>query len=480
MVPSAHHREFTELPITLDRSSGQPLSEQIAAALREAINAQTLRADEPVPASREFAARLKVARGVVVAAYSQLITEGYLTAQHGRGTRVHPELSPMHLGAPTTHNPIEKGTSPEISDDQQLKPLAPGSPDTFDVNTPAWRSAWRSALNRAHLEAPFLGDLRLREQIAEHLRRMRATQRNVSDVIVTAGARDALSLLLVTLSGSLKRKPVVGVEDPGYASLRSVAEAHGSPIVPLAVDEHGIVTHSLPERGLDLIIITPSHQYPLGASLPLSRRRELLDWALRTGAVIVEDDYDSELRHSGSPLPALAALDDAHDGSVVLLGSFSKTVTPALAAGFLLAPARLREQIEPVRQKLGGQVSAVVQAALAEYLASGEHRRHVAKMRRRYARRRELVVEHLYGPPGVRVLPMSGGLHAVVELIGAGGATEQRLTKATSHLGAVALSTYWQGTPNAFGLVVGTGGNATEAEFVAALKELKHLLNDLS
>lgn len=494
-MAETHHREFSELPITVDRTTDTPLPAQIAASLREAIDQHTLRPGEAVPASRELAHRLGVARGVVVAAYEQLIAEGYLSAGHGRGTRVHPELqsaqpSPAH---PTIDNGTES-RAPElpgagspggkrfpVTEPTSPRPLMPGLPDTSAIETPAWRAAWRSAAAQAHLEAPDLGDPRLREEIAEHLRRMRGTTRLPEDVIVTAGAREGLSLLLSALSTVRGRTLSVGVEDPGYPSLRRVAIRHGANIVPLPVDAEGLVTAGLPNGALDAVLVTPSHQYPLGGSLPLARRRELLDWADRTGSIIIEDDYDSELRHSGSPLPTLAALDDPFTGSVALLGTFSKTVSQALSAGFLLVPENLRQGIEPARHDLGGPVSAVVQAALAEYLAGGELRRHTARMRRRYAARRELVVERLFAAPGIRVRPMSGGLHAVIEILQGSAEAEAIVLARSAHLGPVPLSAYWHGLDSGgerFGLVIGTGGNLDDHQFDAALRELRTVLDE--
>lgn len=504
MVFETHHREFSELPITVDRGADAPLPAQIVAALREAIDRDTLRPGEAVPATRELARRLGVARGVVVAAYEQLIAEGYLSASHGRGTRVHPGLrslehgpansvrdtAPAHLNAnspgppvsPVSPGPPGPAAPPHAGSQNgvsHLKPLTPGLPDTSAVDTPAWRAVWRHAANLTEPEAPDLGDPQLRAQIAEHLRRMRGTTRPPEDVIVTAGAREGLGLLLSALGTTRGRALVVGVEDPGYPSLRRVASRHGARIVALPVDAEGLVTDRLPEGMLDAVLVTPSHQYPLGGSLPLSRRRELLDWAHRCGAVIVEDDYDSELRHSGTPLPALAALDDRSSGCVALLGTFSKTVSQALSAGFLVAPETLRRIIEPVRHDLGGPVSAIVQAALAEYLASGELRRHTARMRRRYAARRELVVERLFGVTGLRVRPMSGGLHAVVELMHGSDSLEQTILDRCAHLGAVPLSAYWHGRSSPadrFGLIIGTGGGLDEKQFDDALRELRGLL----
>lgn len=473
-------REFSELPITLDRALDIPLPAQIASSLREAIDRDALRPAEPVPATRELASRLGVARGVVVAAYQQLIAEGYLTTGQGRATIVHPKLR----RAPATHTLAPSADASFIdssmndADPRPSPPLAPGMPDTSSVDTPAWRAAWRNAATRAHVEAPELGDPRLRGAIAEHLRRMRGTTRPPADIIITAGAREGLGLLLSSLGSTLGRSLTVGVEDPGYPSLRRVATRHGATIVPLPVDGEGLVTADLPTHLLDTVLVTPSHQYPLGGSLPLTRRRELLEWANLTGAVIIEDDYDSELRHSGSPLPTLAALDDANSGSVVLLGTFSKTVSQALSAGFMLAPARLRTVIEPVRKDLGGPVSAVVQHALAEYLESGELRRHTARMRRRYALRRERVIERLFGAPGMHVRPMSGGLHAVIEFIDGSAAKEQSVLQRCEGLGAVPLSAYWHGaSTERYGLVIGTGGSLDEDQFERALERLRSALS---
>ena len=496
-------RTASELPIILDRSAEAPLPAQLAAALRGAIDGWALRPGEAVPATRVLAERLGVARGVVVAAYEQLTAEGYLVAGHGRGTRVSPNLGvatasvfPAGAGAATAPRQARRADGPTHSGRVSRSagtvaarladplPLAPGVPDTSAIDRPAWRTAWRHAALRAHVEAPELGDPRLRAEIAEHLRRMRGTTRLADDVMVTAGAREGLGLLLTALGTTSGRRLVVGVEDPGYPSLRRVAARHGAHIVALPVDAEGLDPRSLPEGMLDAIIVTPSHQYPLGGSLPLARRRDLLAWATRTGVVIVEDDYDSELRHAGSPLPALAALDDPEAGSVVLLGTFSKTVSQSLAAGFLLAPARLRNLIEPVRHDLGGAVSAVVQSALADYLGSGELRRHTARMRRRYAMRRALVVERLSGLPGLQVHPMSGGLHAVLELgLGgqARGAESRVLVRSTEQgLGAVPLSGYWQRHTHAserFGLVIGTGG-PDGAQFDRALSTMRAILVD--
>ncbi|GAA1581038.1 PLP-dependent aminotransferase family protein [Leucobacter aridicollis] len=491
--PRGAAREF---PVELDRELETPLPVQLAAALREAIDAGTLRPAEPVPATRELARRIGVARGVVVASYEQLIAEGYLVATHGRGTAVNPQLERMsappaaraEAASPRSGSARDArsaaGAGEPASAVPGRAPLAPGEPIPSAINSPAWRAAWREAAARAHVVAPALGDDRLRAEIADHLRRMRATARSAGDVIVTAGTREGLGLLLTALGTTRGRGLVVGVEDPGLPSLRGVAARHGASIVALPTDSEGLDTARLPEGVLDLVIVTPSHQYPLGGSLPLVRRRELLDWAQRGGVVIVEDDFDSELRFTGSPLPTLAALDDDVTGSVVLLGTFSRTVAPSLSAGYMLAPAGIRALVEPVRRELGGPVSSVVQVALAHYLATGELRRHTARLLRRYAERRDLVSERLAGAHGVRVRPMDGGLHAVVEFVGPDPAAlrgrEDAVVRRTrdAGLGAEPLGGYWQRNGAGMsGLVIGLGGS-DDREFDDALRSLARVLRE--
>lgn len=489
-MPESQHRNVSELPITINRGSEQSLPTQIAAELRAAIDRGVLRPNEPLPSSRQLARSINVARGVVVTAYAQLITEGYLTAAKGRGTRVHPGLQAApHEKVTDMRGTDTLGTVQSAPPPQP--PLAPGLPHADALDTAAWRAVWRRASTTAATEVPALGDPRLRTAIAEHLRQMRGTQRPASDVLITAGARDGLSLLLHALGTNHRRSLTIGVEDPGYPSLRRVAARYGANIIALPVDDEGLMTAGLPLGLLDAVIVTPSHQYPLGGSLPLSRRQELLAWARQGGAIIIEDDYDSELRHSGSPLPALAALDDSAQGHVALLGTFSKTLSPALAAGYLLTPTNLSQILAPVRSDLGGSVSAIVQSALAEFLSSGEFRKHTARMRRHYAARRELLVERLFGIPGVEVRAMSGGLHAVLEFTVEREASERAAIAVcnSAGLGAMPLSSYWHGSSavgspasgrmQRFGVVIGTGGSHSDAEFATALATLREALGSL-
>ncbi len=289
--------------------------------------------------------------------------------------------------------------------------------------------------------------------MADHLRQMRGVVRAPEHIVVTAGAREGLALLLTALG--LPRR--VGVEVPGYPSLRRVPERLGATVVGLRVDDLGLVTDDLPTRAVpSVVLVTPSHQHPLGGSLPVGRRRALLAWARAHGVWVVEDDYDSELRYTSEPLPALAALDDPATGRVVTLGTFATTLAPGVGAGFLVAPEPVLPRLAATRADLGQPVSAVTQRALAGYLASGELRRHTQRMRALYRRRRRWVAEALSGLPGVSVSPMDGGLHAVVRT--ARPEADVLADAAASGVLVTGLSAYWAGAePGASGVVLGFG-----------------------
>ena len=442
------------LALTIDRTDPRPLPRQIADGIRAAIGSGLVAAGEPVPATRALAQRVGVSRGTVVAAYDQLLAEGYLLGRVGHGTVVNPALRDVHPPSAARTN-VEQ-VAPIRS---HLIDLRPGQPWTADVVNAGWRAAWRGAAAHPLASLPAAGLPELRTEIADHLRRMRGVRRAADQVLVTAGARDGLGLLLAMLGTGR----TVGVEDPGYPSLRRVPARLGSTVLPLPTDDAGLVCDDLPTgtNAPEVVVVTPSHQYPLGGSLPVARRQALLDWARREHVVIVEDDYDSELRYTSAPLPALAALDDPEDGCVVTLGTFTKTLGPGLGVGFLVAPERLVEDLRRTRTDLGQPVSQVAQWALATYLASGELRRHTQRMRREYRRRRALVLQVLGDLPETRVKAMDGGLHAVVE----SAIPEVELISRIRGEGVVVagLADYWsRPAAGAGGIVLGYGGVPVE------------------
>lgn len=421
---------MAEPHILLDRRPGAGLVAQLVAALRRDILDGRLRAGDAMPSTRGLARELAIARSTIVAAYEQLAGEGYLELRQGAATRV-AELGPRQAQGSADGSRSDApdapaspaGDSPARS---LVADLSPGVPSTVRLDERAWRAAWRAAA--AHPPSwspPPLGVPALRTAIAEHLRSARGVHCAPEDVVVAAGTSEALALVaraLVALRGAGVR---VGVEDPGYPAGRRALERHGATPVPLPLADGGLelgaLERALQLRGrarLDAVMVTPSHQYPLGGRLPVADRLALLELAARADAFVVEDDYDSEFRHTGAPLPALASLDGGE--RVVLVGSFSKVLTPWLRLGYLVLPAHagLRAAVATARAELDTPVAGPVQLAVADYLGRGALRRHIAATRREYAHRRRLVQDALgdLDPERARLTAIDGGLHAVLEL----------------------------------------------------------------
>ena len=443
-------RSSVELTVVLERSGALPLPVQLADGIRSQVSSRALAPGDALPSTRLLASRLGVSRGTVVAAYDQLIGEGYLRAEQGRPTTVHPGLERIHPstpaslpgpapspspGSPSSFSPAPRtsgfGEGPiphpaPVADDavdglpvreEHLLDLRPGQPDTSRVEGPAWRAAWRHAAGQPLPVRPDpAGQGVLRRASAEHLRLMRALPASPDRLVITAGAREGLSLLLGTLSARSGRARLrVGVETPGYPTLRAAVEALGHERVACPVDDDGLRVDLLPagDDAPDVLIVTPSHQYPLGGSLSLQRRLELLEWAQRHDVLIVEDDFDSELRYVGAPLPTLSALDPT-GASVALLGTFSALLSPALATGYLVLPDPWLDPVLERRRQLGVPVSALTQAAIAHLLDSGYLRRHTRRMRSVYARRRDRIRAAFAETRRARLAPMHGGVDVVI------------------------------------------------------------------
>ncbi|ALN16984.1 GntR family transcriptional regulator [Acidipropionibacterium acidipropionici] len=454
------------LPIRVDPGDGRRLPVQVADAVRELIASGVLSPGDALPSTRSTARRLNLSRGTVTAAFDQLQAEGYLVAAHGSGTTVNPELERLHA---------EPGPRPEppVRHDPPLVDLRPGIPDTDTLADSTWRGAWREQVARpgAVPDDP-MGDLDLRLEICDHLRRMRGLVTSPDKVGVTAGAREGLSAMLRVWAGA---EPLtIGVESPGYPSLRRVPAALGHRTVDLATDADGLQTARLPGSAPDAVLVTPSHQYPYGGSLAAPRRLELVAWAREKGVWLIEDDFDSELRHVGQPLPALAALSADR---TVLLGTFSSVLTPSVACGYVVLPTALVAPFRGLRRDVGQPVAGIVQGALARYMATGALRRRTQRLRQIYRRRRGLVMEILGDLPGSRLQPINGGLQAVLVC----SAEEKALVAGCAHagVGVVPLSDYWGGKGAESGLVVGFGAH-DDGTLTASLGRVADVVRRLS
>ncbi|ADH67033.1 PLP-dependent aminotransferase family protein [Nocardiopsis dassonvillei] len=426
-------RRLAEPAFHLDRSAARPLTTQLSDALREAMSGGTLAPGERLPSSRALAAQLVVSRTVVTEAYQQLYAEGWLEGRHGSGTFVAQDSSPPspsrpsadgrgareHTisgddgghGAPSaTASPAVRTTAPRPSREQArsqgMIDLRPGAPWVRDHDRAAWRRAWRHAAEQPLDEDPDPRGLpRLRALLADHLRRTRAVRIGPENVMVTRGTGNGLDLVGAALLGAGTR---AGVEEPGYQKAHTILAARGARVLPCPVDHDGILTEHLPDD-LTLVHTTPAHQYPLGGRLPVPRRERLLAWARRNAAMIVEDDYDAEFRYDVAPLPALYGLGPDR---VILLGTLSKTLSPDLGIGWIVAEPPLLERLAAVRHDLSDRTSVPVQAATALLLERGDLDRHLRRMRLEYARRRGLLIDLLTTRP----VGDTAGLHVLLPL----------------------------------------------------------------
>jgi GntR family transcriptional regulator / MocR family aminotransferase len=399
-------RGHVDLPLALDREAPVPLSVQLGNQLRDGMRTGALRSGERLPSSRGLARLLGVSRTVVTEAFQQLYAEGWLEGRHGSGTYV-ADFTRFPSGPETAGEAPRNGgvTTPHRAG-KGLIDLRPGRPWVRDYDDAAWRRAWRLAADRPPSDVidPY-GHPRLRELLADHLRRARAVPAGPENVMVTRGTGHGLDLIAATL---LRPGDGAGVEEPGYRVARYVFAARGGRIVPCRVDEQGVRPADLTDD-LRVLYTTPAHQFPLGGRLPIPRRERLLAWARRTGAMVVEDDYDAEFRYDVAPLAALYGLDPER---VVLLGTLSKSLAPDVGIGWLVATPDLLAKIARTRKMLGDRTSGPVQEAVSVLLERGDLDRHLRRMRLEYARRRAAIVEIL----GSRVSGDSAGLHVFLRL----------------------------------------------------------------
>ncbi|GII28933.1 MocR-like pyridoxine biosynthesis transcription factor PdxR [Planotetraspora mira] len=451
-------RTDIDLPLVVDRTAPVPLVVQIGDQLREAMRSGALKSGERLPSSRALAGLLGVSRTVVTDAFQQLYAEGWLDGRHGSGTYVAASGDGSAMGreaavqgwtggerARTEDDPVAREPVPD-RDAAGVVDLRPGRPWVFGYDPAAWRRAWRSAGELAPTDRPDpYGHAELRELLAEHLRRARAVPTGPRNVMVTRGTGNGLDLIAATLVRPGAR---AGVEEPGYRVARNVFAARGAEIVPCPVDGQGVVVEALPDD-LEVLYTTPAHQYPVGGRLSIPRRERLLTWARRTGAIVVEDDYDAEFRYDVAPLPALHGMDPER---VVLLGTLSKSLSPDVGLGWLVASEALLAAVARRRDELADRTPGPVQKAVATLLERGDLDRHLRRMRLEYARRRAAIVEAL----GPLVQGDTAGLHVMIELP---EAVVPDLVKRAEERGVLLDTTerHHHGPPRVHGLVLGYG-----------------------
>jgi GntR family transcriptional regulator / MocR family aminotransferase len=427
----------------------------LLSALRDAVRSGRLAPGTMLPPSRTLATDLGLARNTVAEAYAELVAEGWLASRQGAGTWV---VNVSGAGIPATPRGVRVVPTHNLS---------PGSPDVSEFPRTAWVAATRRALADAPTEALRMGDPRgrpeLRNALAEYLARARGVRTSPESIVICAGVRHAVELLTRAVGGP------IAVEAYGLFIFRDTIDALGTSTVPIGLDEQGAVISDLDELDVPAVLLTPAHHNPQGMPLHPSRRTAVIDWAQRTGGYVFDDDYDGEFRYDRQPVGALQAL---CPDRVAYLGSTSKSLAQTLRLGWTALPDEL---IDPVIAAAGGAqfyVDAINQLTMAEFIASGQYDRHIRRMRGRYRRRRDTLIDALAGfdvgisglAAGVNVLLTlpEGSEHEVLRRAGEAGIALQGLSRMRHPLAEV---------PNRDGIIVGFAAPAEHA-FAAAVEAL--------
>ena len=463
---------------SLEAGSGVPLYRQLYEDIRGAILKGQLKAGTRLPSTRELASDLRVSRNTVMNAFDQLLSEGYVEGHTGSGTFVSRTLPDELLNARagqrraalaqtrrrslSSRGALLASTPVNVSTGAgRGRPFRPGTPalDSFPFETWARLTAkhWRRPRRELLHQGEPGGHARLRAAVAAYLGAARAVRCEPEQVIVVAGAQQALDLAARVL---LDPGDAAWVEEPGYLGAKGALRAAGARLVPVPLDGQGmnVEAGARLEPSARLVYVSPSHQYPSGVTMSLSRRLALIEWASRAGAWILEDDYDSEYRYEGRPLAALQGLDT--EGRVIYIGTFSKVLFPALRLGYMVVPADLAEAFCNARALSDRHSPTVEQAVLADFIEEGHFARHVRRMRALYAARQEVLVEaarrDLRGL--LEVEPSDAGLH-LVGWLPAGRDDREAARAAEAHgVEAQPLSSFCLKTPERQGLVLGYAG----------------------
>jgi GntR family transcriptional regulator / MocR family aminotransferase len=393
-----------ELLLGLDREREEPLRSQLEGQLREAIRTQRLAAGERLPSSRELARELGVSRGLVQECYAQLLAEGYLSARGGSGTRV--AAGAAHQGPAAIAAPSPTVTRAKI--DFRL-----GSPDLTTFPRADWIWAMREATRDAPADELGYGDprgsRRLREVLAAYLRRVRGAVTDPELIVICAGFAQGISLVLRALLGAGVRR--IAFEDPGHPDERVTATHWGFATTTVQVDERGVDVGALTASGARAVLLTPAHQSPTGVVLAPERRQALVEWADAVDGTMIEDDYDSEFRYDREPVGVLQGLAPHH---VALIGTVSKSLSPALRLGWIVCPPALIEAVTEDKLRDDRGCPALDQLALATLIESGRYDKHLRRMRGVYAARRDALIEALEEhAPQVELRGLAAGIHLV-------------------------------------------------------------------
>jgi GntR family transcriptional regulator / MocR family aminotransferase len=448
--------------LAMDSADPAPMFLQIYKGIREAILEGRLHRGTRLPSTRSISTELSVSRNTVITAFEQLVAEGYLQGRIGSGTwvteAIAEKFSPViNFADGTRRGQSNARLSNKIkaldSVPTRISPIGGGHPKPFRVGTPAlsefplalWQRTESQCVSKINADILDYGDSTghpwLRHAVAEYVKIARGVNCKPEQVIITTGSQQAIDLLSRVL---LNEGDPVWIEDPGYLGARGAFVAAGANVLPVPMDDEGMVIQAgiRMHRKASLIYVSPSHQLPLGITMSLSRRLELLHWAARNNAWIVEDDYDSEFRYRQYPLRSLQGLDE--NQKVLYMGTFSKVLFPGLRLAYLVVPSTLLDGFRKLQHFSIGHPPVLPQLTLAEFMKAGHFERHIRKMRVLYRERQEILIraarEKLEGL--LDLVPCDTGMHVVGWLPKASSDRRASLRAAHAGIEAIPLSAF--------------------------------------
>lgn len=422
----------------LNKSSNIPIYEQLYVYIKEEILEGRIEYGTKLPSKRKLADFLRISQNTVETAYEQLTAEGYVRAYPRRGYFVmaYEELEYVKKN----QHPLEHA----ITNQQEIKyDFHPSAIDTENFPFTKWRKLAKNTISEENhsllLLGDSLGEMELRQEIAQYLYHARGVQCSPEQIIVGAGSEILLQQLLLLFD----EETVYGVEDPGYHLILRILKSFPNEVFPLGIDDEGVKVESINDKNINIVYVTPSHHFPYGTVLSVNRRTKLLKWALADkNRYIIEDDYDSEFRYSGKSIPSLHSMD--HGEKVIYLGAFSKSLMPSIRISYMVLPKLLlQEYKEKLSYLHSSSVSRIDQHILAQFLKEGDFERHVNRMRKIYRRKLEKVLELLKPyQDKLSVMGEHSGFHIV--LVVNNGMTEEELVQKAvkANIKIYPLSTY--------------------------------------
>ena len=403
------------LAIILDPDSKVFIYEQIYHYIKEEIKNGTIAPHSKLPSTRLLANNLGISRNTVDLAYSQLLSEGYIESRPKSGYYV------CHLSEPLVH--YIKSEQPELFQEETINPYQYDfSPFTNDINNfpfHTWRKLAKEAMsehnNHLFLLGNSAGDMDLRMAISDYLRSFRSVNCNPEQIIIGAGADYLIQLLCQILK--VNNISTIAMENPTYMRAYNIFKGFSYKVLPIQLDKYGISIEELDKSYANVAYVTPSHQYPLGIVMPITRRLELLNWANQGARYIIEDDHDSEFRYRGKPIPALSGMDT--NEKVIYLGTFSRAIAPAIRIGYMVLPRPLLAKYQTNFSYYASTVSRVDQAILTSFINGGYFERHLNRMRKIYKGKHDALMNALkIFDKEVTIFNENAGLHILVQFHG--------------------------------------------------------------